>query len=101
MPWFAANVSCPANPSGSNVCTVLTAPSLTRESRLLISGGWAGVYLDDPTGVFWSSAVAGWGVFLEDTTAAAPEGATFTVKASSGLYRNGFESADLFGWTLP
>lgn len=99
--WLATVVTCPANPSGSNVCTVVTAPSLNHQDRILVSSGWDGVYLDDPVGVYWSSAPAGWGIFLEDTAAAMPEGARFTLKATEVLYENGFESGDLFGWHAP
>jgi hypothetical protein len=95
------DLTCPENPTGSNVCTVLSSPSFTREYRLLLAGSWDGVYLDDPTGVYWSSSPAGWGIFLEDTAADMPEGARFIVKSTALVYRNGFESGDFFGWTLP
>jgi hypothetical protein len=95
------DASCPPNPSGSNVCAVFSGSALTRQHRLLLSGGWDGVYLDDSVGLYWSSSPAGWGIFLEDTLAAMPEGARFTLKSTGLLYENGFESGDLFGWTVP
>lgn len=101
MTWYTANVTCPANPDGSNVCTVLDFPALSHEDRLILSGGWDGVYLDDPSGIYWSSSPAGWGIFLENTASAMPEGAMFTIKATTGIYTNGFEHGDFFGWTLP
>lgn len=77
----------------------MTFPTGPNRPVALVSRGFDSVYLNHPLGVEYDIPLVTWYVINEDL-GAMPVGVRFYTLTNTGLYRNGFESGNTFGWTV-